>query len=273
MRPEPRAGIVRRCFRAMDLPQYLQGLSFRFIQPEQKRTLAARAASVLTALRVPLDGFNTRLPLDRSDMRRKLRGTRVGSAGLPLAVRAILNRGVAHLEAHEAFVAFSLGGGDSLLAAIARNHEQVCIGIHDTDSHRDPFRRRFAKLSNGEAHFLEPSFKSCVSRLDDRSIGLCFVSANSHEPIARRLVECEPHLAENAYLLLDNGNCHRTRQTAFDFVAASRNQYRVLVDARGTERDALTWGRGLLVVQLLGRNRVSRPLSGRGTSPVLVPAA
>ncbi len=257
----------------MDLPQYLQGLSFRFVQPEQKRRLAARTASVLTALRVPLDGFNTRLPLDRSDMRRRLRGTRVGSAGLPLAVRAIVNRGVAHLEANEAFVAFGLGDGDSLLAAIAGNSEQLCIGIHETDSHQPAFQRRFAKLSNGNAHFLEPSFKSCVSRLDDRSIGLCFVSADSHEAVARRLGECESHLAENAYLLLDNGNCDRTRQTSFDFVAGSRNQYRVLMDARGADTDTLTWGRGLLVLQLLGRNRVARPLSGRGTSPLLVPAA
>jgi hypothetical protein len=275
MRPEPRAGIVRRYFRAMDLPQYLQGLSFRFVQPQQKRTLAVQAAVVFTALGVPLDGLNTRLPLDRSDMRRRLRGTRVGSAGRPLAIRAILNRGVAHLAEREAFVAFGLGDGDSLLAAISGNGDKLCVAIHERPSQQPgaPFRRRFAELANDDCHFLEPSFETCMARLDDRSIGLCLVSADSHEPVAHRLAQCEPHLAENAYLLLDNCNCVRTRQTAFDFVAASRNQYRVLTDARATHANALTWGRGLLVIQLLGRNAVARPLPARGTSPVLVPAA
>jgi hypothetical protein len=275
MRPEPRAGIVRRSFRAMDLPQYLQGLSFRFVQPEQKRTLAGRAAAALTALRVPLDGLNTRLPSDRSDMRRRLRGTRVGSASRPLAIRALLNRGVAHLAEREAFVAFGLGAGDSLLAAISGNREKLCIGIHDLPSplNSTRFRRRFDELSNDACHFIEPSFETCVDRLDDRPIGMCLVSADSHEPVAQRLADCEPYLAENAYLLIENCSCVRTRETAFQFVAASRNQYRVLVDARAAEADELTWGRGLLVLQLLGRNAVTRPQSGRGTSPVLAPAA
>ncbi|HEV7998994.1 MAG TPA: hypothetical protein VGP63_03880 [Planctomycetaceae bacterium] len=275
MRPEPRAGIVRRSFRAMDLPQYLQGLSFRFVQPERKRTLAGRAAAALTALRVPLDGFNTRLPSDRSDMRRRLRGTRIGSAGRPLAIRALLNRGVAHLAEREAFVAFGLGAGDSLLSAISGNREKLCIGIRDCQPplHGTIFRRRFEQLSNNECHFVEPSFESCIDRLDDRPIGMCLVSADSHDPVAQRLANCEPHLAENAYLLLENCNCVRTRETGFKFMSASRNQYRVLMDARATEADALTWGRGLLVLQLLGRNAVTPPQSGRGTSPVLAPAA
>ncbi len=59
----------------MDLPQYLQGFSFRFVQPEQERTLAARAVAALARLRLPLDSWNTRLPFDRADTRRKLRRT------------------------------------------------------------------------------------------------------------------------------------------------------------------------------------------------------
>ena len=103
------------------------------------------------------------------------------------------------------------------------------------------------------------------------------MSALSHEPIAARLAQCEPHLAENAYLLVDNCNCERTRQLALDFVAASRNQYRVLADARtaetGSITGSLTWGRGLLVLQLLGRNAVVPRVTGRGAPPVLAPAA
>jgi hypothetical protein len=112
-----------------------------------------------------------------------------------------------------------------------------------------------------------------VARLEDRPVGLCFVSARSHEPVSLRLAGCESRLSENAYVLVDNGNCARTRQTVFDFVATSRNQYRVLLDARTAEAGPLTYGRGLLVIQLLGRNAVARPGSGRGASPVLVPAA
>ena len=259
----------------MDLPQYLQGLSFRFVEPRQKRSLASHVAAALTRLGVPLDGLNTRLPFDRSDMRRKLRRTRVGTAGRPLALRAVLNRGVAHLEEREAFVAFGLGDGDALLAAIAGNREKLCIGVQERTptTPSDPFLRRFEELSNDDCHFIEQSFEACVARLADRPVGMCFVSAASHEPIAQRLNDCEPHLAENAYLLIDNCNCARTRQAALEFVATSRNQYRVLMEARPAETCALTWGRGLLVIQLLGRNAVGRSAAGRGTSPVLAPAA
>jgi hypothetical protein len=260
----------------MDLPEYLQGLSFRFVQPEQKPSLTTRAATAaLARLRAPLDAWNTRLPLDRSEMYRRLRVTRVGRAAPPLVVRAILNRGVTQLAEREAFVAFGLGEGDPLLAAIAGNRDKLCVGVRESDPqpHGDAFRRRFDELANAEFHFIEPSFNACVARLEDRHIGLCFLSAASHEPVARRLTLCEPYLAENAYVLLDNCNCERTRQAAFDFMQAGGNQYRVLVDARTTESGALTFGRGLLVIQLLGRNTAARPRSQPATPPVLLPAA
>src|ERR1700733_3476494 len=255
----------------MDLSQYLQGLSFRFVQPEQERTLAA-----LARLPLPLDSWNTRLPFDRADTRRKLRRTSLGIAGRPLAVRALVNRSVTHLAEREAFVAFGLGDGGALLAAIAGNADKLCIGVHEDDARqvataapsREEFLRRFDELADVERHFIESGFSHCLTRLDERTIGVCFVSALSHEPIAARLVQCEPHLAENAYLLVDNCNCERTRQLALDFVAASRNQYRVLADARtaetGSLAGALTWGRGLLVLQLLGRNAVVPRATGRG---------
>jgi hypothetical protein len=269
----------------MDLPQYLQGLSFRFVQPEQERTLGARAVAALARLRLPLDSWNTRLPFDRADTRVKLRRTRLGSAGRPLALRALVNRGVTHLAEREAFVAFGLGDGGALLAAIAGNADKLCIGVHEHDAPqvaaagpaRDEFLRRFDELADDERHFIEPGFSRCLARLDERTIGVCFVSALSHEPIAERLAQCEPHLAENAYLLVDNCNCERTRQLTLDFMAASRNQYRVLADARtaepGSIMGSLTWGRGLLVLQLLGRNAVMPRVTGRGTPPVLAPAA
>jgi hypothetical protein len=133
--------------------------------------------------------------------------------------------------------------------------------------------QRFCKLSIGGHHFIEESFEACVMRLNGRSIGLCFLSAASHEPIAPRLSECEPHLAENAHLLVDNGNCDRTRQAVFDFMTVSRNQFRVLWDARTADTGPLTVGRGLLAIQLLGRNAARRSEFERPGKPVLVPAA
>jgi hypothetical protein len=257
----------------MDLPQYLQGLSFRFAQPEQLRSATGRtAAAILRRLGVPLDAINARLPFGRSEMRRRLRGTRVGPDALPLVIRAILNRGVAHLAEGEAFVAFGMGSGEALLAAVAGNAQKFCVGIQDREPSQisAAFGQRFDNLARHDCHFVEKSFSACVTRLSNRSISLCFVSADSHEPIARRLFDCEPHFAENAYLLIDNANCERTRQAALEFVAGSQNQYRVLLDARTPKPCALTWGRGLLVIQLLGRNAAR---SSRSTSPVLVPAA
>jgi hypothetical protein len=259
----------------MDLPQYLQGLSFRFVQPEQKRSVATRAAvATLSAFGLPLDALNTRLPFDRSEMRRRLHGARAGSVSCPLAIQAIVNRGVAQLGDESAFVAFG-GDGGSLLAAVAGNRDKPCVGVWDGEPTpaSGAFLRRFEAISKRECHFLEESFPQGITRLDDRLIGFCFVGATSYEPVARRLADCEPHLAENAYVLVENGNCDRTRQAVSDFVANSRNQYRLLLEARTIHTCSLTWGRGLLVMQLLGRNAVLRQRSDRSTPPVLLPAA
>jgi hypothetical protein len=279
MRPEPGTIFVRRYFRAMDLPQYLQGLSFRFVQPGEPASLTARAAAAFARLGLPLDALNTRLPFDRLEMGRKLRGTGSGHAGHSMAVRAILNRGVTHLGEDEAFVAFAAPSHAPLLAAIPGNPDKLCIGIEAPnavqpgapDRRRESLGRRFAKIANAERHFVEETFSGCIARLEGRAIGLLFVSAASHEPVPQRLAECEPHLAENAYVMVDNCNCAVTRQSVFDFMTASRNQYRVLWDARTPDASPLTIGRGLLAIQLLGRNAARR--AERERAGDFVPAA
>jgi hypothetical protein len=258
----------------MDLSQYLQGFSFRFVQPGA-RSAARALAPGLRRLGLPLDALNTRLPLDRDQMRRRLGRTGLGAAASPLAIRAIINRGVAHLGRDEAFVAYGVGDGDLLLAAIAGNSEKHCIGIrdHHLKEPRAVFQRRLAALANEDSHFIEEGFRECVARLGSRRIGMAFVSALTHESVARRLADCQLYLAENAYLLVDNANCARTRDAVLEFASAGPNQYRVLFEARTKQECSLTWGRGLIVMQLLGRNALVRHHSEPATSPVLVPAA
>jgi hypothetical protein len=257
----------------MDLSQYLQGFSFRFVQPGG-RSAARALAPGLRRLGLPLDALNTRLPFDRDQTRRRLGRTGLGAAAPPLAIRAIINRGVSSLG-REAFVAYGIGDGDLLLAAIAGNSGKHCIGIRDRRPNEPSavFRRRLAELANEDCHSIEEDFCGCVARLGNRRIGICLVSALTHESVARRLADCQLYLAENAYLLVDNANCARTRDAVLEFASGGPNQYRVLFEARTKQECSLTWGRGLIAMQLLGRNALVPSLLAPVTSPMLVPAA
>ena len=71
-----------------------------------------------------------------------------------------------------------------------------------------------------------------------------------------RLDACEPHLAENAVGAIENCNRPEIRNAGLQFLRSSRNQYRVLLDRDMLNHGSLTFGDGLLLFQLLGRNAV-----------------
>jgi hypothetical protein len=104
-------------------------------------------------------------------------------------------------------------------------------------------------------------------------IGFCVVRTNADKDLLARLQACEPHLAENAVVLVDNCNHADLRNAGLQFIRASRNQYRVLLDRRAPHHRALTFGDGLLLLQLLGRNTVITRPAEKSTAPFLVPAA
>jgi hypothetical protein len=267
----------------MDLPDYVQSISFRIAQPHNPRSRMFRlAVALLRRAGLPLDVLNTRLPGESRETRRRLReANRTCPAG-SFAVGAIINRAVARLADGETFIALGVGEGFPLLAAICGNPDKPCIGVDlfpenlnvDDERRRAGFLSRFESLRTADQHLHDIDFREFFSQHDGvRKIGFCLIRANPCDDPVDRLSACEQHLAENAVVLVENVNDPDVRNAALAFIRSSANQYRVLLDGRAPHHGELTFGNGLLLFQLLGRNAAADRQAPQTTVHALVPAA
>jgi len=214
-------------------------------------------------------------------MRRRIRDARHGGPTGSFALGAIINRAVSRLAGAEAFVAFWIGNGFPLLAAMSGNPDKRCIGVDDFDrftegsdkENRTAFLRRFDGLRTERHHLVSRDFKAGLADLGQPPIGLCFFGDSSRDDLRERLEWSEPHLAENAYLLVNRSDRPEVLGAALAFLNASSNQYRILLDQRTSHNASLTLGGGVLLFQLLGRNVSAPAISHRPATPALVPAA
>ena len=266
----------------MELADYVQSVSFRMAQPDVPGSRAFRlAAAVLGRIGLPLDVLNTRLPCECGQTRHSLREARQSCPAGNFAVGAIINRAVARLAAGEAFLALGVGDGFPLLAAISGNPDKPCIGVDPffgrpdsgDERCRAAFLRRFESLRTADQRLHRVDFGDFFTQLHDVPIGFCLIGASPGNDPLERLEASEPHLAENAIVLVENANSPDVRDAGLCFIRSSRNQYRVLLDRRAPHHGGLTFGNGLLLFQLLGQNAAADRRTRTPAAPALVPAA
>ncbi len=259
----------------MELPDYVQSVSFRLAQPDVPGSAAVRLAlKLLSRTGLPLDALNTRLPGENRQTRRRLRDAKRACPRGTFATGAIINRIVAQLADGEAFLALGVGDGFSLLAALSGNPDKLCIAVDDPAApRREPFRRRFQSLRSATHTLQRVHYRDYFLEPQKNPIGFCVVRASGSDDLLSRLGTCEPHLAENAVVLIENCNRAEMRNAGLQFLRSSRNQYRVLLDRRTSHHGDLTFGDGLLLFQLLGRNAAVSRDAQRLAAPALTPAA
>jgi hypothetical protein len=259
----------------MELPDYVQSVSFRLAHPDMPGPVAVRwALNLLIRTGLPLDTLNTRLPGENRQTRRRLRDAKRACPRGTFATGAIINRIVAQLAEGQAFLALGVGDGFSLLAATSGNPDKLCIAIDDPAAGQyEPFARRFQSLRSATHTLHRVHYRDYFSQPQKNPIGFCVVRASGSDDLLSRLGTCEPHLAENAVVLIENCNRAEMRNAGLQFLRSSRNQYRVLLDRDTAHHADLTFGDGLLLFQLLGRNAAVSRDAQRVAAPALTPAA
>ena len=259
----------------MELPDYVQSVSFRLAQPDVPGSAAVRVAlNLLSRTGLSLDTLNTRLPGSSRQTRSRLRDAKRACPHGTLATGAIVNRIVAHLAQGEAFLALGLGDGFPFLAALGGNPDKLCVAVDDPASPRNSqFLSRFESLRSGGHVVHRVDYRVFFAGPRIAPIGFCVVRTSLGHDLLARLHACEPHLAENAIVLIDNCNEADLRSAGLQFIRSSRNQYRILLDRRAPHHGPLTFGDGLLLFQLLGRNAAFARPAEKPTAPLLVPAA
>ena len=264
----------------MELPDYVQSVSFRLAHPDVPGSKAFRLATgLLRQMGLPLDA------LEHASARREPLHAAPAARGTPHVSDRQLRRRSHHQSGRfatgsgEAFLALGVSDGFPLLAAISGNPDKPCIGVDlsvgsEIRSSEGPqFLRRFESLRAADHQLHRLAFRDYFAQLHELPIGCCLIGASTADDPLERLNTAEPHLAENCVVLVENVNDAARRRAVLAFIGSSANQYRVLLDQRTPHHGELTLGNGLLVFQLLGRNAAAKRPLEKPVTPVLVPAA
>lgn len=173
-----------------------------------------------------------------------------------LAIAGIINRAVERLPQGQAYLNVGVWNGYSFLAGLLGNESKRCIGVDNFSQFGGPakaFQSRYDKL-RGPAHsFHDLDYEVYLKEIHSESLGLYFYDGeHSYTNQYRGLWAAEKFFAPGCLVLVDDTNWNDPRQATLDFVAASQNDYRLVLDVRTPFSGHPTWWNGLMILEYLG---------------------
>ncbi len=221
----------------------------------------------------PLDWINTRLPNRlRSVLRPLVEIPRMST----VAIGAILNEAVRGMDPDHLFVNVGVWNGFTLLSGMAGNADKTCVGVDNFSEFRGPrdaFRARFDRAQSANHRFHDMDYREYFSNVHEGTIGVYLYDGDHvYEEQRRGLEVAEPFFADGCLVIVDDTNWSAPRQATFDFVADSKHDYELLLDATTSHNVHPTYWNGLMVLRMRKNgSSVSRPLSRR--DPIASPAS
>jgi hypothetical protein len=245
----------------MDYGDFIQGISFRFCKPRAKpwplyhpRWLPADDVSrVRWRLDLAFEVMNTRLPTDSGEMRRRLRELCKIRRMSTYAIAAMINAGIARMDTDHSFVNVGVWNGFTLLSGMMDNPSKRCVGVDNFSEFGGPydeFMARFEHYRSANHVFHNMDYEEYFAKIHQEPIGFYIYDAeHSYENQLKGLQVAEPFFAPDCIVLVDDTNLDAPRNALFDFIAQSRNSYRVLLDRRTRSNLHPTLWNGVIVVQ------------------------
>jgi hypothetical protein len=251
----------------MGSQNFTSAIDFRLLQAadrrdEHGRFLLAREsgppAVLLELLGAPFDAVNTDLsgvpsgPALSSALRPLLDVPRMST----MAIGAVLNRAVAAMPPGHAFVNAGVWHGYTLLAAMARNPDAVCVGIDDFSEFggpRDEFGERFEAARSPRHTFHEMDYRDYMAEVHEGPIGVyLYDGENSYEGEMEALQAGERFFADGCLLVADDTNRSQRRQAMLDFAEQSPDDYSLVLDVSTAGNRHPTFWNGTLVLRRNG---------------------
>lgn len=237
-----------------DLASFATGIRFRWIQPEQ--ALVRWHFTVrhqLERLHYPLDLVVTRLPDEAVRLRRLLRPLCLIPRMSTFAIGAVINRAVALMPPHAAFVNVGVWNGFTFLVGMAGNAGQRCVGVDNFSEFggpREAFLSRFTRRRSPRHAFHEMDYRKYFAERHEGPIGVyLYDGEHSYDNQLRGLETAERFFAPGCVIVVDDTNLPDPRRATMDFVGARPGQYRVLLDRTTSGNGHPTFWNGLLVLQ------------------------
>lgn len=250
----------------MDYAEFLQGISFRFCRPSTRLPSAfnhprwepEEEPPLRRRLGVALEILNTRLPTGSVEMRRRLRELCEIPRMSTYAIAAMINAGVAQMDADRCFVNVGVWNGFTILSAMIDNPSKRCVGVDNFSEFgalREAFKQRFERYRCSNHEFHEIDYEEYFANIHHEPIGFyIYDGEHSYESRLKGLQVAEPFFAPDCIVLVDDTNLNAARNGLFDFIAQSRNSYRVLLDRTTRSNAHPTLWNGVTVLQRTNRN-------------------
>ena len=245
---------------------FLRNLGFRFIKPDFQFPVSddfyeKRLKHILTHGKngIPekfgmlLEAMNTIIPEGGSKLRRSFLTLKDTPKMSTLAIAALISRSVEAISNHDCFVNVGVWHGFSFLSSLITNPEKTCIGVDNFSEFggpKDRFLGRFTRLKTANHFAYDMDYIDYFRQIHSRPIGLYFYDGNhSYKNQYEGLKVAEPFFSHNCVILVDDTNWAEPYQATFDFVKASKNSYRTLLDVKTRHNCHPTFWNGILVIQ------------------------
>lgn len=238
----------------MTYAEYLKSISFRFFQPHTKIGKVYKECEKLFKLfGSTLEFCNTILPEDHEQMRKRVGRLCTIPRMSTYAIAAMINRGVAGMDAGTAFVNVGVWNGFTLLAGMAGNPEKVCVGVDNFSQFggpRDAFLERFSRLKSRHHRFYDMGYEEYFRNVHQGPIGLyIYDGEHSYHNQLMGLRIAEPFFSRGGVVLVDDTNAEEPRRATYDFMAKSEHKYNVLFEATTSGNGHPTFWNGVIVLQ------------------------
>jgi len=238
----------------MIYPEYLRGISFRFVQPQTKTgKIYKECEKLLKLFGGTLEFFNTVLPGNQREMRRRLAQLCRIPRMSTYAIAAMINRGVADMDPGTAFVNMGVWNGFTLLAGMAGHPDKVCVGVDNFSQFsgpRDAFLGRFSRLKSVNHQFYDMDYEEYFRRVHRGPIGFyIYDGEHSYQNQLKGLQVAEPFFSRQCIILVDDTNLDEPKRATLDFISRSSFKYEILFDATTSRNGHPTFWNGVLLLR------------------------
>ena len=222
----------------MTFTEYIQQVGFHTVQPD---TPMGGSWGVSYEERADAELLNLRLP--DTMVKERLQVLRDVPRLSTFANAAIINYGVSCLIDGTCYLNVGTWHGFSLFAGMVGNPDKYCIGVDNfsglrqahvderVDKPVEAFLARFNQI-RGERHtFHQMDYLEYLKTVHQTPIGFYFYDGeHNYLNQLQGLRLAEPFFTDDCIVMVDDTNWPAPRNATLDFIAHSKNTYRILLD-------------------------------------------
>ncbi|MFN8670952.1 MAG: class I SAM-dependent methyltransferase [Candidatus Sericytochromatia bacterium] len=234
----------------MNLEDFCKKITFKYIKTNTK-------TSELVKDRISIEEeiVNTILPEENQniDILKKMCSIPKMST---FATGVIINKIVSEIENDTCFLNIGVWQGFTFFSGTANNFSKNCIGVDNFSEFypeiaKNSFYSNFSFFQGlDNIKFYEEDYEVYFDKIHKEKIGFyIYDGEHSYKNQLKGLQLAEPYFSDNCIILVDDTNIPEVKKSIIDFIAQSKNNYKILFDVNTANNCHPTFWNGLLIFQ------------------------